>query len=188
MGTEAAPLVGIIDYSGPAGSNAGFFQLPTQFDQIQHSANWVPKGPQVEKAQQLQPILGTNKAASGWAVWKYPKGHKDAGKPHTANTSKGDYILMFRPKHVSEAVNAIYGNVSKRHLVRHQGEVTPVAPGADGDRSVLSNAVLNQHGVRDFGDDYTMNIPQNPETTAAQVTAPPGTEGTLQTEPQQPAE
>lgn len=179
--SDTAAIVGIVDYSGPAGSNAGFFQLPLGFDQLKHSANWVPKGPQVEKAQTLQPILGTNKAASGWEVWKHPKGHKEAGKPCTANTSKGEYILMFRPKHVSEAVNAIYGNVSKRHLVRHQGEVTPVAPGADGDRSVLSNAALNQHGVRDFGDDYQMNVPQNPETTAAAVTAPPDSTGTLQT-------
>lgn len=173
-------IQGIVDYTGPAGSNAGIFQLPVDFDATKFSANWVPVGPSVEKAQGLQPILGTNKAAEGWSVWKYPNGHKTAGKPHKASTSKGEYMLMFRPKPISDAVNAIYGNVSKRHLVRHQNETIPVAPDAPADRSVLSNAALNQHGVRDFGDDYVMNVPQNPEQPAAQVNAPPSVVGTAQ--------
>jgi len=171
MSTPSA-IHGIVDFQGPPGSNAGIFQLPVQFDTTKFSANWVAKGPSVDKAQALQPILGTNKAAHGWEVWKYPKGHTNAGKPHSTSTSKAEYVLMFRPKGISEAVNAIYGNVSKRHLVRHQTEAIPVAPAATGDHSVLSDAALRQSGIRDFGDDYAMNIPQNPETPAPQVEAP----------------
>lgn len=177
---NTTPIEGIIDYQGPSGGSAGYFELPTEFDQKKMSANWVKVGPMVDKAQQFQPILGTTKAAQGWVVWKYPKGHKTADKPHKVVVSTGEFILMWRPKHISETVNAIYGNVSKRHLVRQQAETIPVAPGAPADSGgVLTNdRITRESGLRDFGDDYVMNVPQNPEQTAAQVTAPPS-EATL---------
>lgn len=178
----AQPIIGIIDYEGPSGSNAGIFQLPVDFDQRQHSGNWVLKGPDVEKAQGAQPILGTRKAAQGWEVWRFPKGHPQAGKPCTAHASKGEYVLMFRPKSISDMVNAIYGNVSKRHLIRQQGESIPNAPQAAVDGSVLTHNKMNQLGIRDFGDDYTMNIPQNPEDTAPQIEAGPSVVGTVNTQ------
>lgn len=177
----ATSLEGIVTFDAPSGGNAGHFNLPGDFDPKLHAANWVQVGPNVDKAKGVQPILGTNFGAVGWEVWKYPKGHKEAGKPHKVTLSKGEYMLMFRPKSVQENVNAIYGNVSKRHLVRTQTEAIPTAPGATGDEGVLSPARLEAAGVRDFGNDYEMNIPQNPVKTSPQVDGEPDSTGTLQT-------
>lgn len=163
---------GIITLTGPLAGQEGYFSLPVEFDRKLHVANWVKVGPSVQQAQQIQPIIGTRQAAVGWATWKFPKGHKDAGKPHKVTVKAGEYILMFRPRKVQENVNAIYGNVSKRHLLREQrGETIGGAPVRD--PGVLHHERITKNGIRDFGDDYEMNLTPNPEPTSPVVETPP---------------
>ena len=163
---------GIVTLQGPTGGNEGYFTLPIEFDRIAFVANWVKIGPDVEKARQLQPILGTRQASVGWETWKYPKGHRDATKPCKVTLKSGEYVLMYRPRKVQQNVNAIYGNVSKRHLLREQrGETiggTPVM-----DPGVLNHERITENGIRDFGDDYVMNVVPNRVAGEPVVEAPP---------------
>jgi hypothetical protein len=106
--------------SAEKGPNAGYFNLPPDFDQKKHAAHWEREGGAVEQRQQVQPILGTNYGADGWQVWKYPAGHELANRICKVTLKSGTYVLMFRPRNVQDNVNAICGNVSKRHLMREQ--------------------------------------------------------------------
>lgn len=179
--SNVSDLEGIVTLSAPVGGGAGHFTLPSEFNQQLFAAHWALVGPAVESAKQLQPILGTNKAAQGWEVWKFPKGSKNAEKPHKVSVKNGEYVLMFRKKSIQNNVNAIYGNVSKRHLIREQrGE--SIGGAVIRDPGVLNNErIAKQYNIRDFGDEYEMNVPENPETSAPQVVAEPDATGQVPT-------
>lgn len=107
--------------TGPAGSSpqgAGQFTLPPNFDTRKFAAKWVLKGNEVSAAAEREYIIGTNLTADGWAVWKDGEdGNGVKGKPHTAHVKKGEHILLFRPRSIQNAVNAIYGNVGKQRMM-----------------------------------------------------------------------
>lgn len=170
-------LEGIVTLEVPGGHQShGRFTPPDEFDRKRYSGEFVETGPEIEKRKGVQPIVGTNKGARGWEVWVYPKGAKNAGKPHRVHDGKKEYTLMFRKKTISENVNAIYGNVSKRHLIRAQGgDVLGNVP--IGDKGILAHEKLSASGYKDFGDEYQMNVPENKETTAPQVEAEPDATG-----------
>lgn len=172
-------MEGIIEMSSPGQLNPGIFRLPAQFDTKLFAASWVKKGPEVEAARGVQPILGTSKGATGWEIWRYPAKHPQAGKPCTVTSKAGEFILMFRKRNIQDNVNAIYGNVSKRHLMKEQtGEVLDSKP--VGDRGVLTHSRLQKMGMQDFGDDYQVNLPENPESSAPLVSPEPDAVGTTQ--------
>jgi hypothetical protein len=103
--------------------------------------------------------------------------HKNAEKPHKVNDGKHEYILMCRKRTITDNVNGIYGNVSKRFLIRaQQGDVLGDA-GQISDPGLLNHKRMSQSGYKDFGDDYEMNVPQNHETTAPQIAAEPDATG-----------
>lgn len=161
--------------------NAGFFTLPVEFNSRHHAAQWVKKGPAVDRAQQVQPIIGTQFGSDGWSVWKYPEGHKLKGRPAEVTLASGQYILMFRPIGVQQASNAIYGNVSKRHLIKEQAGHTI------GGQPITDPGILNDErltmgtGIREFGEE-SFQMPLNPEPLASKVEAPPVATGTTTAE------
>lgn len=155
--------------------SAGIFQLPTDFDKKTLSANWVQKGAAVDAAKMPVPIIGTNYGAEGYQVWQYPKGHKLAGRPCEVATKGGSYILMFRPLTVTQQVNAIYGNVSKRHLIQEQSGRT-IAGQPIIDPGMLSDERIRKAtGIKEFGGDdefsVEMNLVQNTNRVEAQPAA-----------------
>jgi hypothetical protein len=166
------PEQGIFIMAQQKTPSAGIFTLPSDFDKVLYSAQWITKGPAVDAAKMPQPIVGTNYGAEGWAVWQYPKGHKLAGRPAEVATRSGVYILMFRPLSVQEGVNALYGNVSKKHLLREQSGET-IAGQAVIDPGILSDSRIRAAtGITEFGgDDPQMRM--NPEPTGTRVQAQP---------------
>lgn len=99
---------------GPVGSqtDAGIFNLPIGFDLRQHAAQWVAKD-DVANKQQRQPVVGTQYSAEGWEIWR--KDTKD--KPTEVSVSGNKvFVLMCRSRTTQDAVNAEYGNVSKRSI------------------------------------------------------------------------
>jgi hypothetical protein len=156
--------------------NAGIFQLPQEADKEKFSFQWVKRGGSVDAAKQPQPILGTNMGAEGWSVFLYPKDHKLANRPAEVPTSKDTYILMQRPKSVQADVNAIYGNISKQHLVHQQtGDIIrdPVTGGNNADPGMLTDARIRQAtGITEFGGE-TLQIPMNPVRVNPKVEAEP---------------
>lgn len=109
--------------------DAGIFNLPNEFDREAYASRWVAMGNAVEKAKERQPLIGTRLTADGWQVFT------EKGKPVKRSTDKGgEFVLMFRPREVQDAVNAIYGNVGKERMIMHKkGESTsggvPLTPG-----------------------------------------------------------
>lgn len=92
--------------------DAGMFNLPPEFDTKLLAAEWVEER-NVNYKTQRQTLLGTNKTADGWALWR--EGPKE--KPITVTTGKNvKYFLMCRPREVQDQVNAIFGNVSKINI------------------------------------------------------------------------
>lgn len=157
--------------------SAGVFQLPPEFDKLKYAAEWVKRGAAVDSKKLPQPILGTNHGSEGWTVFTFPKDHRLAGRPAEVPTAKdGVYILMMRPLSVQKDVNAIYGNISKQHLVHQQsGEfiADPVTGGNNSDRGMLSDARIRQGtGVTEFGGE-TLNIPMNLVRNVPKVEAEP---------------
>lgn len=167
--------------SAQRGPNAGYFNLPPSFDQKKYVAHWERKGAAVDQRKQVQPILGTNYGSDGWEVWKYPAGHELAGRPAEVALKSGAYILMFRPRSVQESVNAICGNVSKRHLMREaRGETIAGQPIAD--PGILTDEKITQGtGLKEFGEE-TYQIQLNREPSSPKVEAEPAATGTTATQ------
>ncbi len=120
--------MGIEFMSGPVENHtAGDFVLPSSFDTKLHAAQWTLEGPEVEKAKARQFLVGSKGlTADGWQVYK------DDGKLVKRPTSKGVYVLMFRSRDVQDAVNAIYGNISKERMMQEKrGETTGGVPIVD---------------------------------------------------------
>lgn len=97
----------------PEGSvDAGIFNLPPAFDTKRYAAHWVEEG-QVQHKQQRQVLVGTNKTADGWDIWRLSA---KAAPTTTVGSGNKKFVLMCRSKEVQNEVNAIYGNVSKARL------------------------------------------------------------------------
>lgn len=164
------------------GPNAGFFNLPPQFDVKKYAAHWERKGAAVDQRKQVQPIMGTNLGADGWEVWKYPEGHELKGRPAEVALKSGAYILMFRPRDVQDNVNAICGNVSKQHLIREQGGLTVAGqPRENVDPGMLTDPQITKGtGLKEFGEE-TFQVQMNPTPSSQKVEAGPAATATTAT-------
>lgn len=152
--------------------SAGIFTLPTEFNSKDYAAQWAPKGNGVDAMKAPQPIIGTNYGACGWSVWQYPKEHRLGNRPAEVVTKSGPYILMFRPKSVQDDVNAIYGNLSKTHLIREQSGES-IAGQTVTDHGILSDERIKKGtGITEFGGE-TLSVPMNPVSNAPRREASP---------------
>lgn len=128
--------------------DAGQFNLPPEFDRKKYASQWKKMGPEVEQARERQPILGAHLTADGWEIFKDKN-----GAPVKRTISKGEHILMFRPREVQDAVNAIYGNIGKERMVAtKRGETTggvPLAPGVLTEEQILK--ATNERAHEDGG-------------------------------------
>lgn len=117
-------IEGLTTWDGKAGEvNKGSFPLPPEFDRNKHSGQWVKNNHRVNRAKEPEIIRSEGVVADGWAVWKHPKNQK----PCIRTVNSGAFILMFRPKALQTAVNAAYGNVSKRRMIQEaEGETLSV--------------------------------------------------------------
>ncbi len=168
--------------SSERGPNAGYFNLPPEFDAKKCAAHWAREGGEVAQRQQVQPILGTNYGSDGWEVWKYPDSNKEMrGRIHKVTLKTGTYVLMFRPKSVQDNVNAICGNVSKRHLMNEQRGAT-LAGQPIQDPGILTNEQLKRGtGLSEFGEE-PFQLPMNREPSSQKVEAEPAATGTTATQ------
>jgi hypothetical protein len=142
--------------------DAGIFNLPKDFDTKVHAAKWVAEGNAVEKAKERQTLIGTRLHADGWTVYT------EKGKPVKRSTERGgSFILMFRPREIQDAVNAVFGNVGKERMIMHKkGESTsggvPLNPGI-----LTEEQVVRQTGERASEEDGAVifnPIPMDSET------------------------
>lgn len=113
-------------------TSAGPLTLPVGFDSKLHAAKWVKTGPLVAAAQEREHLVGTNNVtADGWQVWKDGKNAVD-GKPYKVALQSGEHTLLFRPREIQDAVNAIYGNIGKERMQQERrGETTGGIPTSD---------------------------------------------------------
>jgi hypothetical protein len=152
--------------------SAGIFQLPKEFDTTKYAAQWTKQGSEVDAAQSPQPILGTNYGSVGWKVWQYPSEHKLKGQLAKVPVKNGTYVLMFRPRSVQDSVNAIYGNVSKQHLIREQSGES-IAGQLVTDPGILTDDRIRQAtGITEFGGEG-LRVQMNPISSGRQVEAQP---------------
>lgn len=167
------PEEGIFVHNVSKEPTAGVFNLPPEFDKDNYVAEWVKKGSDVDAKKLAQPIVGTNYASQGWTVWTHPQGHRLAGRPAEVPTSKsGVYILMYRPRKIQEQVNALYGNVSKQHLIREQSGQS-IAGQIVSDPGMLSDERIKQAtGITEFGGE-DLQVQMNSVPLARKVQAPP---------------
>ena len=156
----------------PKETSAGVFTLPLQFSSTEFAAEWVKKGADVDAKRAVQPILGTNLGSVGWEPWLYPDG-KLKGRPAEVTVKNGSYILMCRPRKAQDDVNAIYGNVSKQHLVREQSGET-IAGQQPTDSGMLNDQRIKEAtGITEFGGEDP-KVQFNPvRVQKSQVEAPP---------------
>jgi hypothetical protein len=122
--SEQALVEGLTTWDGKVGEvNKGSFPPPPEFDRNRFSGKWVKNNHQVSRAQESEVIRSEGVVAAGWGVWKNPK----TQKPCIRTVNSGAYILMFRPKTLQQAVNAAYGNVSKKRMIQEaEGETLSV--------------------------------------------------------------
>lgn len=148
----------------------GIFNLPSEFDSAKYAAEWVKKGPDVQRMQMRQPVIGMPGVTSDpWAVWK-----GSDKKMATVSTAKGEYILMYRDRAVQEQVNALYGNVSKGRMLREKQTSQGAAQDQQADAAgMLSSERLREAGMRDpeADDDggFRMNVVNIKQATAPQL-------------------
>jgi hypothetical protein len=110
-------VAGIRDLEVHANVNRGQLALPADFDTKKYVGRWAKKGVGTERSRNPQ-SLGNGQQADGWQVYK---GRRNEICQKTL--SDGVYVLMFRPKALQRAVNAILGNVSKARITKeHDGE------------------------------------------------------------------
>lgn len=123
-------------------TDSGLFNLPPTFDTKRWAAQWTEER-SVEAMKMRQPILGAGASADGWEVWK-PEGAK--GQPIKVTSVNGrTYVLMCRPRHVQDQVNALYGNLSKKFINKEiKGET--VAGDINQDPGMLTEERLKQQG------------------------------------------
>ncbi len=107
--------MGIEAIKQPSGSvDAGIFNLPPNFPTKKFAVEWVEEG-QVPFKKQRQSLPGANASADGWEVYKGTDG-KDK-LTTTTNGAGKKFVLMVRPRKLQDDVNALFGNVSKKHIL-----------------------------------------------------------------------
>ena len=147
--------------------DAGIFNLPKDFDREKYATCWKLAGNAVEKAKERQVLIGTRLTADGWEVYT------EKGKPVKRSTERGgEYILMFRPREIQDAVNAVFGNVGKERMILHKkGESTtggvPLTPGI-----LTEEQVLRQTGERLSEEDGAVKFNPVPVNRGAIEVAP----------------
>jgi len=181
---------GLTELSGPrrqrlAGSK---FALPPGFDSKKFSSKWVERGPGVQEAEQPTVLEFANVQAQGWTVYKTidstytpPEPEVEEGEgeakpkrkaaprmvPFTRAVGKAVYVLMFRPKALQVAVNALYAGQSRaivdRELLGHTNAVNE-----GNDPGMLTAADLRNRS-RDLGDEPEGYIPARPAVKPAEA-------------------
>lgn len=167
MAIKVPDIAGLSKLEGPSidlRNTGSKFVLPPSFDPKKWSAKWVPDGPEVIEAQQEQILEFAGVKAQGWSVFKVmkpgqklasaKKGEGDAEAkddekskpemiPYTRAVGKTIYVLMYRPKSLQTAINAMYANQST-DLVNGelQGVTSQVNEGED--PGILTNADLRR--------------------------------------------
>lgn len=124
--------------------NEGQLALPPEFDQKQHSGKWAKDGPHVMKAQQDEIIASARVRAKGWAVWL-----GSDKKPYKRTLGSGTYILMFRPKALQAAVNALHGNTSRMRLSDEVLGTTIAGENPAAAEGLLNHTQLSSLGLRE---------------------------------------
>lgn len=171
-----ALIEGLTALEGPVAGTvtAHRFSLPAGFDSTRFASKWVEDGPEVMEAAQPQILAIANVKADGWAVYKVlDKKATDAQpdlvddksakipKPpvrvaYTRVVGKKIFVLLFRPKVLQKAVNAIHADTS-RILVNQEVRGERATANENGDEGILTNADLQRHGkqfVEDEGASY----------------------------------
>lgn len=122
---EHLMVEGITPVKQLAASNLHAIQIPAGLCQKKWSYKWCIKGPQVNAAMEEQ-FLTQGYTVSGWALCK-----DEEKLPYERSLRSGTVlVLMRRPKKLQEAVNAIYGNISKSITnAEQQGETVSVEGG-----------------------------------------------------------
>lgn len=142
MSTNLLGIEGLSQATGPQNMNRlrGRLDLPPEFDEKRHVANWVKKGPDVTKAQEKMLIPGSRGtlSADGWAVWKHPKTKQN----HTRTLGTGVYVLMFRPKALQTVIQRMAGNVSKDRMLNEANGKT-IGGNQLQDSGILTSERLN---------------------------------------------
>lgn len=147
----------------PRGTGAdlgGPLALPQGFDTKAHAAGWFKEGPSAEAATQRQFLTGTQRVtADGYVVWKDSPGDPTKGKPYKVTLQSGVYVLMYRPRDIQNAVNAIFGNVGKEMLAQERrGETLggiPVQPGMLNEERLAKT--IGREALSDEEGDVKMN-------------------------------
>lgn len=118
---ERLLVEGIRNIGQHAIANKSKLLVPKEFPTKTHVAKWAHVGAQAESAQEPQVLIpGQGWVVDGWAVFKFPKGHKEHDQPCTRSLGGGKVVLLMRPRHLQAAVNAIYGNASRQRTIDEQ--------------------------------------------------------------------
>lgn len=159
---------GITEYTAPSGSVVkGALELPKEFDSRRFVAKWAVQGSGVERAKEPEIIASEGKQIIGWQVWL------DSRKqPVRRNLSGKVFYLMFRPKNIQQAVNKLYGNVSRKRMVT-EGEGQTIAGERNTDTGMLNNKRLSREGENQtFEGQVPINeITQEETVVAVEATA-----------------
>jgi hypothetical protein len=135
---------GVRDLGELGVANQSSLLVPAEFDKEKYVGRWTFVGASAERARQVQRIQGTRHAVDGWEVFKYPPDHKEAGKPCIRPLGDKQAILLFRPKELQHAVNAIHGNISRERMIaEHEGRTISGQPVRDG--SMLNEKALRRY-------------------------------------------
>lgn len=146
----------------PKGSHQGRmagskFVLPPNFDANKFASKWEEKGPAVIEAAQEQILESANCKADGWQVYK-DISNKNA--PYERVIGKKTFVLLFRPRLLQKAVNAIYADESRR-LVNLEVAGETNAVNVAGDPGILTNADLRRFGKHLEPDEGASYLPPN---------------------------
>jgi hypothetical protein len=143
-------IEGIREDKSLAQVSKGLLTPPPQFDKTKFVGKWAKKGAGVEKSR-LPQQLEAGVTADGWVVWRNPT----TNKPYSVTLSDGLYFLLCRPRSLQRAVNAIYGNISRKRLIAEQTGET--VNGNNAESGMLSDKILSQ--VQGLSDGKTESIP-----------------------------
>lgn len=130
---------GIREVDQHAVANRSQLLVPKTFDRTRYSGKWAFVGASAEAAQ-LPQRLASNYAVDGWQVWK-----DDEGSICERPLGGKKVILLFRPRTLQKAVNAIYGNMSKdRTIAEQQGRTVE---GKNASPGIISETALRRYDL-----------------------------------------
>lgn len=144
-----------LDTKDLARASLSELQIPEEFDQKKFAFKWCEEGPRVTQAQQQQ-FLIPGYAVDGWQVAKYKKGDHAGDVVKNSLKSGKTLVLMLRPKILQEAVNAVYGNISKARSQAEQAGTTLTSP--DG-TPIDQQGMLTNRRLENFEHDQAAQTP-----------------------------